>query len=163
MQNKPILCKFAIGFTLLFGAFVQAKPHNPVQISIGELIMVGPTRPIDLLAKAVKNDSKSSQFRVTWSDSGMGGCDATILYDRKNHTLKQYSSGSRKVSNKPEKWIAEQQARIYSSVSDKTIFRLRDKVKGRTQYTPEDAYFSELKSLGCSKEGLFYRTRYYSP
>lgn len=142
----------------------QAAPGKPVQLYIGELTGVGPNRPMQALAHAIKRDWKSRHFRVTWSDfSSMGSCRATALYDRKRGTLKTYSSGSNRVSDTPEKHESKQQSYLYRAVSDEIIIRLAKKNAKTTQYVSEEAFFPELTRFGCTKTRLTYKVSYMTP
>lgn len=165
MKIKPLICLFAIGFTFSTSySRIQAAPPQQVQLYVGELFAVGPNAPMKALSNALKRDEKASEFRVTWSDfSSASSCKATVLYNRKTHILKQYASGSHKMSDEPEKWEGKQELYLYRRVNDQMIHRLAKKNKDTSQYMDTDDFFSELTSLGSKKRQVSRVVHYFGP
>lgn len=150
--------------TLLFNcALCFARP--PVRyLQVGELVAVGPNAPVQKLSDALKKDKKSVQFRVSWSDfSSMDSSKATVLYDRKAHSLKTYVSSSQRISDAPEKYESKQESYLYRGVNDEMIHRLAFKNRNTTQYSGGEVFFSQLAQLGAKRKRLSYKVNYQTP
>lgn len=71
---------------------VQA--NNEMQVKVGGIGMDTGSVPSKALSAALRADSESRKFRVSWASGGVGtSFDATALYNRDTNSLKFYTSG----------------------------------------------------------------------
>ena len=109
-----------------------------MQVKVGSLPHDLPRYPSQALSGALKMDSKSKKFRVSWGNFGAGyGFNSTVLYNRINKTLKYFRSGYSRGNgtnggdfNSGGEYIIR-----YSlvDVTDKMVHQLATSNKGETQ------------------------------
>lgn len=125
----------------------QAR-STEVRIKAGNIVHYSlPTMPLERLASALKHDSRSPTFRLTWY-TFLSSLDITyiVLYNRKSKTLKFHSSGLLFGKNMKEHYL-------YNNVTDSAIHKLAKRHR-RTKDRPNDSFFSELRRFGCSRRRL---------
>lgn len=147
---------------LLNSALCLARP--PVRyLQVGERVAVGPNAPVQTLANALKKDKKSVQFRVSWHDFLPGAsCTATVLYDRKAHSLKTHIFSSAQISEAPDRYEIKDESFIYRGVNDAMIHRLAFKNRNSTEWSGGEVFFLSSQ-LGAKRKRLSHKVTYQVP
>lgn len=139
----------------------EAAPRREVSINIGEL--GGANQVMETLTRILRNDKKSSRFRIAWGIMGSNlRSGATARYNRRTRTLKYYSFDSALIDDEIGKWRQTRESYMYRGVSDPIIARLAAKNRNSTSGNI-NAFFSELPLFGCRKQILEHNVTYWTP
>jgi len=140
------------------GVPALADPAGQVWVMYGD--MQSANEPMERLANTLQKDKKSRFFRLAWGTGLTSFQDgATVLYDRKRHLLKFYSTESYRTDNDegPVKWTQASELIWYRGVTDRILFKPAAKNR-KADSSDVDAFVNELPQFGCRKKRIFSRS-----